>query len=67
MSVAYLATSMSVYMQSLICLCTLAKRQQRSQCWQTRLLLASEKSCVHLSACEQSRTSGAELSVEQLT
>lgn len=51
MSAAYLATNVSVYMQSFICLCAFMKRQHRNQCWHTWLVLALEKSCVHLFVC----------------
>lgn len=64
MSAAYLATNVSVYMQSLICLCACMKRQRRNQCWHTWLVLALEESCVHLfvwfSLCKQSCTGEAE-------
>lgn len=50
MSVAFLATDLSVYMQSFICLCAFMKRQHRNQHWHMQVMLAVEKSCVHLFA-----------------
>lgn len=50
MSVAFLATDLSVHMQSFICLCAFMKRQHRNQHWHMQLTLALEKSCVHLFA-----------------
>lgn len=51
MSAAFLATDLSVYMQSFVCLCAFMKRQQRNQHWHTWLMLALEKSCLHFIPC----------------
>lgn len=51
MSVAYLATNVSVCMQSFICLCAFMKRRHSNQRWHRRLVLALEKSCVPLFVC----------------
>lgn len=51
MCAAFLATDLSVYMQSFTCLCAFMKKQHRNQHWHMRLMLALEKSCLHLFAC----------------
>lgn len=48
MSAAFLATDLSVDMQSFTCLCAFMKRQHRNQHWHMRLFLALGKSCLHL-------------------
>lgn len=51
MSAAFLATDLSVDMQSFTCLCAFMKRQHRNQHWHMRLFLALGKSCLHLFTC----------------